>query len=283
MRQKAYDHFLLFEGLGLKKEAIGHHWNAVAYVLASTGIPEFALRENQEMDEVTRDKVNYVSQIREHLVHFHAKSDFDTFYSSLLSEYEEESNKVRTIVEPLNLLKFLKKVWETEIEVKATLIPMPLERGGLGLKVGGTIYQVIGPPFFQQGRLHNVCHEASHPLCKELLRPIASEIKSRSYLMAILTNNNPNWPPSYDSWSIAFEEHFIRAVQAVMINPVLGISTMEGNLRTSEENMGMRYVRLMAEEVLRYQETKKDTLRDVALRCLKMLEVEHSLVDTHEF
>lgn len=279
LRQKTYDHFLFYEGSGLTKESIGHHWNAVAYVLASTGIPEFALNEDQEMDEVTQNKVHFVSHIREHLVDFHAKTDFDNFYTSILSEYEEEVNKVRSFVEPLDLLDFLKKVWETEIDVEAILIPMPLERGGLGLKVGGAIYQVIGPPF-QPERLHNVCHEASHPLCKELLRPLAPEILSRNYLMPILTNDNPNWPNSYVSWPIAFEEHFIRAVQAVMINPVLGISTMEGNLRMSEENMGMRFVRIIAEEVQKYQKNKAGTLQDVALRCLKVLDDVYSPADS---
>ena len=272
LRERTYEHFKSFQGLDLKEKDYLHHSKAVAYVLTLTDAPKFEEQPNLNLSESMVRDVVFGKVIRPHLLHFYRNTDFKNYYQTILSEYEDVCTKLRQIINGQNINKLLNDVWEVKAKFNMITIPIPLEGrfSGIGVGIADIAYQIVGPPFGKRIVL-NICHEGSHPRAKALLAPLLPEIDKASFQFDNLQRNNPKWPKSYNNWRIAFEEHLIRALQAVLINPRLGIRSTEASLEIEENDKGMRFIRQMAEEIIKYQEAKNETLREAVISIIERL------------
>jgi hypothetical protein len=184
--------------------------------------------------------------------------------------YSKECDYLLSIFNKKDINGFLNKVWQVEDKLNMVVIPMPLEarRSGVGPGIVNTAYQIVGPPF-DEYILGNLIHEACHPRAKKVLEPLKKEIENAKYLFEI-AKDHENWPEQYNSWEICFEEHLIRAVQAVYINPHFNFGNMEENLDFQKNRKGMVFIEDMR-EVLDKHENKDHDMENVVLDVLETL------------
>jgi len=107
--------------------------------------------------------------------------------------------------------------------------------------------------------VHNIIHEGSHPLAKEIIKPYKVLINSRDYLLDKV-KQHPKYPRSYNLWRTCFEEHLIRAVHRGLINPKLNSEyNVEKGLRFEMDNKGMVYINKFY-DVLKKSKSVRDAI-----------------------
>lgn len=273
LRRKTLNNFKGYEGLGLKQEDYGHHSKPAGFVLTLSEAPKFVKRRNLELSGSMKGDVNRGKTVLPHLKHFYNTTNFEEFYASIIPRYNEECMFLQEILDQTRICSVLDDIWEVKESINMVVIPMPLESvsSGVGPGIGNTSYQIVGPPFdYRIVRL--IAHEGSHPRAKKILLPIIDQINKKEKLLEYALNQ-PNYPNTYHYWPTCFEEHFIRAMQAGFINPVIGNgSNIEEILKNEEKNSGMIFINDFYEVIRNYKLSNKGDLSNVALNILDRLE-----------
>jgi hypothetical protein len=272
LRRRTQDHFQGYSGLGLREKDYTHYSKPVAYVLALNEAPDFLERQNLKLDPIMQWEIKIGRSVLPHLKHFYQNTDFEDFYQRVLPDYAQICTILQRILDKAEVGNLLDKVWEMNMPFNMKVIPMPLEslHSGIGPSIGDTAYQIIGPPFDER-RLHNVAHEGSHPRAKRTLEPIAQEIAAKEHLLKYALRQ-PNYPDTYNHWPTCFEEHFIRAMQAGYIDPVIKNTNIGERLGAEENAKGMIFIRDFYDEIRKHKENPSGSLTEVALKILKRLD-----------
>jgi hypothetical protein len=272
LRRKTVDHFKGYEGMRLRQKKYTHHSKPASYVLTISDAPDFSKKKNIYLNSCMKNEVKIGKKILPYLKHFYKNTDFEEFYQEILPRYKEECEFLQGVLDNAKVRELLDDVWEVKESFNMCVIPMPLEgfMAGVGPSIGNTAYQIVGPPFDYRS-LHLVAHEGSHPRAKRTLAPIAKEIFKKNHLVRHALKQ-PNYPESYSGWSICFEEHFIRAIQAGYIDSVLSNIDIEERLIREEKDYGMIFIRDFYEEIKNHKKISKGNLEDVAIRILNRLD-----------
>lgn len=252
LRRKTTEHFQKYSGIGLQESEYIHHSKPVAFMLTLEEAPVFKPKKIGSQNEYVQYDIDKGNIILPHVKHFYQTTDFEDFYAEILPYYLAETDFIQQMMDNLGLDEFLNDLYQIDSPMDMVIIPMPLEakRSGIGPYIDNTSYQIIGPSFDYE-ILWNIVHEASHPRAKEVFRDIEEKIESYKHLFPRL-QENPRWSRNYNNWRTAFEEHFIRAMQATFINPRFDIQTTENTLQIDEQGQAMLYVRDIHEVLKKY-------------------------------
>jgi hypothetical protein len=255
----------------LKIPSLFHHSKPVSYVLTLNEFPDFSEKRNLDLDSSMENDVNLSKPILPYLKHFYYNTDFEKFYKNVLPRQKEICSPLQEILDKSKIIDVLDSAWEDN-SFSIEVIPMPLEGHycGIGPSIENTCYSIIGPPFDRES-LHLIAHEASHPRAKKILEPIKKEINSKSQLFKY-PSNNPNFPESYNTWGICFEEHFIRAMQSGFIDPTLFGGYIEERLNEEKDYNGMVFIKDFYEEIKKYKENPRGSLADVCINILDRID-----------
>lgn len=279
LRRKTIDHFAGYQGKGLKQEEYLHHSKPVGYVLTLNEVPDLSEKSGLTLNSSMQKEIEFGRAVLSHLKHFYENTDFEDFYQEILPIYQEICGFLQGVLDKSKINEVLDEVWEVDKPFNMEVIPMPLEANGSGIgpSVEDTAYQIVGPSF-DYTILRLVAHEGSHPRAKRILEPIKEEIAQKQRLLKKALAH-PNYPDSYHYWPTCFEEHFIRAMQQGIINPILGIdsfygpsSSIEDRLDREENGKGMIFIRDFHDEIQKYKENQVGNLQQVALNILERLD-----------
>lgn len=277
LRIKTQEHFKDYKGIGLTQDVYRHHSKPVLYVLYLNEAPNFTekIKTNFKEDDFEYWEIKFGKTILPYLKHFYENTDFEEYYQSILSEYQELCNRLQKYVDKYNLNELLNKVWQTENEFKMEVIPMPLEgiHSGIGPSINNIAYPVVGPPYETEkeleGFIWNLFHEGSHPRAKvQVSHPIFDEINKRKDLLEIVKKNQ-NYSKYYNNWSTCFEEHLIRTMQIIHVPGICESQSKEGSLKFQYDKQGMVFINDFYEVI---SEHKDQPIKEIALKILEKLD-----------
>lgn len=257
LREKVYNHFKDFKPkYDIARIEPIHYSKFVAYCLSLSDLPELKQVEVIEDQTFPIWDVKIGAEIHDFLVDFYQNTDFEEFYNSIRSEYLSDVEAVNDLLKQVDVDELLSIWGNTEGEMR--VIPMPIinPREGFGPQVNGIAYQVIGGPYDFK-RLHTILHEASHPRAKVVIEDFLPEVEKYDDLIKGIDFENSPFIRSYaDNWRVFFEEHLIRAIQCLFIDPKLGFDK-EAGLK-HEYEIGFLYIYKFTEILEKYSDENLD-------------------------
>lgn len=219
LRKDVVEHFKKYQGQTPDVEKYVHSSKTVTWALIVGPPPQFARKINN-LDERTEYHYKRGEYIKTFLVDFYNKTEFEEYYSEILPKLEKLVSSFRTEFENTNIENLLENVWNRKIKENMVVIPNPYTQDSFGPKIGNVNYQVLGVWIGRDisSYDHNIIHEGSHPLAKEILDQYAELIDTKNHLLEDVQKNE-SYPKAYNHWGTCFEEHLIRAVHKGIINP----------------------------------------------------------------
>lgn len=182
--------------------------------------PGLTKKQNLNLPRTMKSVVRRHKDHSKLIKYFYEHSNFESFYNSILPEYQTLCDKFREKINGIhpNLNKELNEIFKLETPFSNdVIIPIPLEsyKEGFGFSIGDTAYQIIGPPF-DSSNIGCVIHEALHPrVNRAVMEPLHDEISKRKVYLNQFSKPDHFFPYS-SNWPNCFEEHFVRALQIAL-------------------------------------------------------------------
>lgn len=242
LRGDMIEFFKDYDGKKPNSDKYTHPSKGVFWSLMVSEIPEFKTKEIK-LNEQNEWGFKLGSYLKPYLLNFYNNTNFEEYYEKVLPKLENIKNKFKQSFKNKGIEKVLEETWGVSIKEQMIVIPNPFSEGSFGPQIGDINYQIIG--MWDNRKFssysHNIIHEGSHPLAKEVQKPYKSLINSKKHLLKEVMKH-PNYK-GYKPWYSCFEEHLIRAVQRGLIAPKLDSDyPVKKGLQFELENSGMIFI-----------------------------------------
>lgn len=202
---------------------------------------------------------------------FAKASDFNTFYNTHTTFYENRVNEVARLLEKEDLIEDIDNFYAMPHGQYKLVLSLMSLGGGYGPSVmnpDGTmdIYGIIGPtgekdgmPQFNEGSIRElVWHEFSHSYVNPLATKNKEQVQSLEQLFEPIRENMTDM--AYSNWEVCLNEHIIRAINVKFTESNFGKEKAMEQL-DYEYKHGFVYIKPLYEAVCNYESKREQYKR----------------------